>query len=730
MVTRVGILISGDRHYTNELCRGAYEACLEFNLELVICYGGMIDSECSNPEIQQKMLAYQFIDEMNLDMILIPINSIFMNENNLKKQFVDSFQTPVIILNEKIEGYSFVMHNHDSFYQAIEYMIVHGQRQHIGIITGHLENRGSIERLHAYKKALTKHHLDIKDDYILDVHSYSNFNMETIKQWLYDHPEFDGIVCANDTIALSIYPYLQSMNKKIGEDILVCGFDDVPTALQVMPALSSCHAAPSMLAYLAIHNGLSQLKTQQTFEQYVDTYFIPRLSIGYDSTLENELRQFLSYCYEIEETPMYLAEGITNFIFENKLVHFKNIKNLFIQLFYKLIVLSVIEMNNSYALHEIDNYLKKIFTPDFIQLLDLEKLLVALSIFIDFENERKGNGVIHFYKKLYSHIILCYNKCIYQQIANKKDEIMSIDTMSQMAMHHHLHQNNQLIQSLEKLSIRNAQLYLFEHPVKSPDDLSFQIPKELIWELNIENGQMIPTHHCYIKTKDILSTQSLNARVMTNVHFNDIHYGLFVCEIDLNKISYIDFIANQFAISISLNSMLSQLNTRALTDELTHLYNRRGVYDQLEFLQNNKKKHDIFYLLLGDIDSLKYINDTFGHEAGDQAILLASQILKEAFKNDAIIARLGGDEFIVVFKTDNISFIKDFDCYFKNIEESLNDSVDYPFYVSLSYGISVFDILTKNVDIAQLITYADRLMYEKKREKKRFKEHLLNKDSL
>jgi DNA-binding LacI/PurR family transcriptional regulator len=98
-----------------------------------------------------------------------------------------------------------------------------------------------------------------------------------------------------------------------------------------------------------------------------------------------------------------------------------------------------------------------------------------------------------------------------------------------------------------------------------------------------------------------------------------------------------------------LESHNSQLKELALRDELTGLYNRRGFLTLAEHLfKAQYRKGQEMTLFFGDLDGLKTINDTWGHEAGDEAIRTVARALLDAFRMEDVAARLGGDEFVVL----------------------------------------------------------------------------------
>lgn len=95
--------------------------------------------------------------------------------------------------------------------------------------------------------------------------------------------------------------------------------------------------------------------------------------------------------------------------------------------------------------------------------------------------------------------------------------------------------------------------------------------------------------------------------------------------------------------------LMAALESLALIDTLTGLYNRRGFVtiaeEQLKLAC--RMGHSVVLAFI-DLDGMKQINDEFGHEAGDQALVATTSILKSTFRASDVIARLGGDEFIVL----------------------------------------------------------------------------------
>ena len=95
--------------------------------------------------------------------------------------------------------------------------------------------------------------------------------------------------------------------------------------------------------------------------------------------------------------------------------------------------------------------------------------------------------------------------------------------------------------------------------------------------------------------------------------------------------------------------LLERIRTLSLVEELTGLYNRRGFFTLAEQqLRIGARLKREALLLFIDLDGLKQINDHFGHQMGDRALIDAAELLRGTFRQTDVIARLGGDEFVVL----------------------------------------------------------------------------------
>jgi diguanylate cyclase (GGDEF)-like protein len=164
--------------------------------------------------------------------------------------------------------------------------------------------------------------------------------------------------------------------------------------------------------------------------------------------------------------------------------------------------------------------------------------------------------------------------------------------------------------------------------------------------------------------------------------------------------------------------LILKLQDFSFTDELTGLYNRRGLYSLAEHtLKMSNRSEQGFFLLYADLDGLKTINDTLGHKVGDMILVRAAHVLKETFRDSDIIARTGGDEFVVLpIENGGLDINVVISRLQRNID--INNSREAPHHkISMSVGVAFYDPDSR-CSLDELLTGADNAMYENKKLKK------------
>jgi diguanylate cyclase (GGDEF)-like protein/PAS domain S-box-containing protein len=164
--------------------------------------------------------------------------------------------------------------------------------------------------------------------------------------------------------------------------------------------------------------------------------------------------------------------------------------------------------------------------------------------------------------------------------------------------------------------------------------------------------------------------------------------------------------------------MEAEILALSITDPLTGLHNRRGFLSlagqQLKLAERNKGRMLLFF---ADLDGLKWINDTLGHEEGDKALIEVATVFKETFRTSDIIARLGGDEYAALAVDINKAESEIFTARLQSLIDIRNNQENRRYRLSISVGCSYYDP-ENPCSIDELMASADKLMYEQKQNKK------------
>ena len=171
-----------------------------------------------------------------------------------------------------------------------------------------------------------------------------------------------------------------------------------------------------------------------------------------------------------------------------------------------------------------------------------------------------------------------------------------------------------------------------------------------------------------------------------------------------------------FALLIkSIKSKSDKIKYFSEYDVMTGVYNRRAGFEKLNHLcQEIVKCEGKLSICFIDINGLKEVNDTLGHDAGDELITSMVSVIKESICANDFIARLGGDEFLIIFAKKSVM---ESEMIWSNIVEKIkeiNETENRKYLISASHGIEEFKMNTKEY-METIINQADEKMYHEKR---------------
>jgi diguanylate cyclase (GGDEF)-like protein len=165
-----------------------------------------------------------------------------------------------------------------------------------------------------------------------------------------------------------------------------------------------------------------------------------------------------------------------------------------------------------------------------------------------------------------------------------------------------------------------------------------------------------------------------------------------------------------------LHERMSIQHHLARTDPLTGIPNRRFIDETVEAECGRALRYgQTLSLVLADLDHFKYINDAFGHAAGDDSLRFVAGLARETCRRIDIVGRYGGDEFIFVLPATPVDEAAAFADRFRQglASSSVPFAVDDPVYLTVSVGVAEWDGATMDGP-ERLVSHADSAMYQAK----------------
>ena len=156
---------------------------------------------------------------------------------------------------------------------------------------------------------------------------------------------------------------------------------------------------------------------------------------------------------------------------------------------------------------------------------------------------------------------------------------------------------------------------------------------------------------------------------------------------------------------IEYNKMLKE---KASRDPLTGLLNRGAAMERLVTLAS-RLNNECFSICICDIDFFKKVNDTYGHNMGDQVLIKIGDVLKQQMKGIGAAARWGGEEFLLIFPRvngdDALQIVYDIQSKIRNIRIPCENGI---ITVTMTFGLTEYDF---NAELDYNIKEADNKLY-------------------
>lgn len=744
----VGLMIHHlENEYASEVLKGAISAAEELDINLILLPGRGInavdDDEKYSIYDYQYNVIYNYVSSANLDALIVSagtIGSYISHEEMI--QFLRGFKNlPVLTMEVEYPGYPCIHFNPDAMKLAVDHLIEDCGCKKIGFVSGPRGNDDAMTRLECYKTVMEEHGLPY-DDSLIGYGNFSENSEDVVRAILDANPDIEAICFANDKMCVGGYNVFQERNLRVGKDILVTGFDDSEVATSLKPMLTSIRTNLSEMGYRSIYSAYEMLETNHACGMNLEARLVVRESCC--SSTEENIETSIS-------RKSISAQNVAARIFNKYIGDVQSLKKTrFINDIWKILA------DEIDALYHDDPVDAEYYSERFNQIFSsTENIPIQISLL----------------KKIFQHAKNCalqicrdntQHQLAVEQIYNAQTEaLLDYSIQQQYRLRTSLSYSNflisninkdmmvncndedqsyySIINNLQRVNFKSSYVYVFKEPVVHyqynkwimPDILclkSYHNGKEL--QNVYPPNQEIPTMNC-ICNKYIPKNRRFTF-IMVPLFSNEEQYGLLVCELEPSSFSQIYSASPQICSAIKLTRLVKKLegsleaaefdNKRLKrisdSDELTGAYNRRGFYHLSNMLMTAEEsvgKEAV--LLLADLDNLKKINDTFGHNDGDHAIKMCIQHLTTCVPMLDVIGRIGGDEFAAfVMVPDADKAIKEIYASVKKNAADYNAISDKPYNITVSLGLHKI-ICGTDETIQNFVKFADAELYEDKKKK-------------
>ncbi|MDO4944088.1 MAG: GGDEF domain-containing protein [Ruminococcus sp.] len=743
----IGLLVAAITDpFSGQLSQGVMAAAEKYDVNLCIIPGKYVGLDYGAKEADaryeyQYNALFSYAAAGKFDYLIVALGTIaYALDNSQKKELLKIFDgTPLLTVAAEVKGFDYLQYDNKSgIVQAVDYLAQEQGRKHICMMIGDLNNFECAERYDAYLYALDKNDLDYESRYVI-TSDISNYCKDQADKLIDQNPDVDAVICVNDMIASIVYEALRDRGKRIGRDVAVVGFDDLPLASKLEPPLSSVRADAFMLGERAMEKALNFLSGKEDNDHFLATSFIPRQSSYgrsgifkspdtiFDGTYDEIIASVSAYLFdsnilarlqrEVEEFCGKVLDNLINRFInkpasEDDLRCIMDLTESFFSRGHK-IVDKIIKIHNV-----IDSGYKWVLErcPD-------ESRIYATRLY-EYLYKRINMVVVSDYKLLED------KQSQYVHMSNLviRDTLMFDGNLTDYYA--------QILKSLHHIGSDTGYLYLFEKPFKYHD--GEVLPRDMDWLFksyhygaNIytvpENLQRIKADRVF--SNDYLAWDRRHTTVAADLYVGEYQYGMLLCEPrnadfmnELELITYqisaavrtIEILREQERILTTLHAKNLALENISKIDELTKIYNRRGFYEAAsKMIEKPENKGRTSIVCYADMDNLKMVNDGYGHIEGDFAIKSLAECLCKIFGSQAVVGRMGGDEYAAVVFKDLVGTTEEIYAAKDRCIEELNSSAEKPYRISLSIGLYEC-VCDDSYDLKAAMDKADDELYKGK----------------
>ncbi|MCI3923771.1 GGDEF domain-containing protein [Paenibacillus sp. TRM 82003] len=746
-------------YFQSNVVAGVAEAARARDANLLCYAAGNLDSP--NDWVRGRNILFEFIDANKVDGLIVLTTAIGLRVPTARvlEKLSQYENIPIVTVGDALAPhYSVTIDNYRSMREAVEHMIVRHGRSSIAFIQG---SPGSLEaeyRYRAYRDALAAHEIAYDERRVFQGNFLFEAGARAVHALKERNVSFDGIVAANDNMAIGAMTELLASDGKLPEHLSVIGFDDIePSEMLSLTTVKQSFFDQAVIAadtLLRILDGESVPKTQQT-----EARLIVRSSCGCIPHIvaENIIRDDAPSAPLTEQSAERIAEAFLHRIDREaqaaggmqdpeayrmlrgelerlpepliREILFRT-ENTFFFAWRSVIFHAIQRKIDLNLLHSALTCLRSLILPTVKGNEQLaaaaENLFQMARIQISEAVQRTGVSVTYM------------SSLLSDQLEQLGEELVTHLELSELM--------DVVYRKFPKHGIHEAYICLYEDSKRPMNESRLLLAYRNGERLDLgESGIRFPTTE-FLPVKVRIRLQAYRQQFLVQTLHHGSHaigYVVFSFERSVNKayellrhrlsnairVSKLIDDVRRHSLSLEqqvadrtkeLSELNEELHALSIRDELTGLLNRRGFLQRGEAaLGKAAAARSRLLLVYADLDNLKRINDRHGHAEGDRAIRMAAKALRLSFDPADIVSRLAGDEFtaIVVGEPDRDEPPEGIRRRVQNHADRISAESGCPFELSFSMGFAVYDP-ERPCGFEELMRLADQALYQEKRRKK------------
>ncbi|MDE6844766.1 MAG: GGDEF domain-containing protein [Lachnospiraceae bacterium] len=750
----IGLLVSGIMDdYTEHICKGVSRAAKGADVDVIVFPGKYIDRDLSdNRELRyeyQHNTVFSYAHSSRIDALIIAADCIgcFTSQRRILEMLAEYKEFPCILLASKKDGYAGVtFDNYQGIKDGLEYLINVSGCKKFAMVGASDENVDAFERKQAFISVLEEHGIPFEERMFVEG-NLTRRCTEVFSRLLDDNPDVEAVFCVNDDTAVGLYEEINRRGKRVGVDIAVLGYDDTMEAAHASPPISSVRADAAWLGEEAVRMACAAVRGERVESKVLPTRFIKRKSI-FDAVSNDDKESF----YQLKDFDANFVE-----IFYRGINEEKEEQLIRIRVAYKKLMMAFVR-NAAKGFKDPDGNVEiSLCADEFIntggvKYADVDILLShferAYKVLRNMQVEDDGRSELRdLFFDLYRKTVRAMNVLVGDMEVKKVKESYDMKLFVQDILQFEKGKDQSysvLLERLEWLGIRNAELYMLDKPVFHLFREQFPVPEVLYLKAELKNGVVsaVPAMRQKKKFDAVYSSKSSKCtyRVVLPLFSDETVYGILLCEMTDALYDNGELLVNQMSAAVKMLKLLEanekiqqqlednlaalkasniQLDTISKSDVLTGIYNRRGFYDEAQrMIDECRQKSQTVLAVYVDMNNLKIINDRYGHEEGDHSLKLIGTFLKQMVSKQGVAGRIGGDEYAFVMSYDGNddgdsvleSLYRKFECY--------NESSDKDYNITVSAGACII-APEQSISLKEALQQADEKLYLVKQMRKK-----------